>query len=34
MNADKKKPITKVAQDYFTQKMDSKELVQASRVMF
>ena len=26
MNADKKKPITKVAQDYFTQKMDSKEL--------
>ncbi len=26
MNADKKKSITKVAQDYFTQKMDSKEL--------
>ena len=26
MNADNKKPITKVAQDYFTQKMDSKEL--------
>ena len=26
MNADKKKPIVKVAQDYFTQKMDSKEL--------
>ena len=26
LNADKKKPITKVAQDYFTQKMDSKEL--------
>ena len=26
MNADKKKPITKVAQDYFTQKIDSKEL--------
>ena len=26
MNADKKKPITKVAQEYFTQKMDSKEL--------
>ena len=26
MNADKKKPITKVVQDYFTQKMDSKEL--------
>lgn len=26
MNADKKKPITKVAQDYFTQKMASKEL--------
>jgi len=26
MNADKKKPIAKVAQDYFTQKMDSKEL--------
>ena len=26
MNADNKKPITKVAQEYFTQKMDSKEL--------
>jgi len=26
LNADKKKPITKVAQEYFTQKMDSKEL--------
>ena len=26
LNADKKKSITKVAQDYFTQKMDSKEL--------
>ena len=26
LNADKKKPITKVAQKYFTQKMDSKEL--------
>ena len=26
MNADNKKPITKVAQGYFTQKMDSKEL--------
>ena len=26
MNADKKKPITKVAQGYFMQKMDSKEL--------
>lgn len=26
MNADKKKPITKIAQGYFTQKMDSKEL--------
>lgn len=29
MNADKKKPITKVAQDYFTQKMDSKELARS-----
>lgn len=26
LNADKKKPITKIAQDYFTQKMDSKAL--------
>ena len=26
MNADKKKPITKIAQGYFTQKIDSKEL--------
>ena len=26
MNADKKKPITKIAQGYFMQKMDSKEL--------
>lgn len=26
LNADKKKPITKIAQGYFTQKMDSKEL--------
>ena len=26
LNADKKKPITKVVQGYFTQKMDSKEL--------
>ena len=28
MNADKKKPITKVAQDYFTQKMDWKTLLE------
>ena len=26
LNADKKKPITKIAQDYYTQKMDSKAL--------
>ena len=26
LNADKKKPIAKVAQEYFTQKLDSKEL--------